>query len=317
MPADILVVGSINMDASVYVPHIPTAGETVLGREVVLTPGGKGANQAVASARLGGRTAIVGKVGKDWLGEQLRENLVSAAVDATMVDVEQSGIPSGIALISIDPLGNNAIAVAPGANQCLSPEDVERADRLFRAGGLLLIQLEIPMETVRYALSKAKRRGMTTILDPAPAALLPRELLECVDILTPNETEAQILLHKEPGPMSIAEAERIGIALHGGGARRVILKLGDRGAWFQGPGNVGRYFPAYKVEAVDTTAAGDVFNGALAIALSRAESEDTAISFANAAAALSTTRIGAQASAPDQKELERFLAQEFRFRHHT
>jgi ribokinase len=315
MPSDILVVGSINMDVSVYVPHIPSVGETVLGRKLVLTPGGKGANQAVAAAKLGGRTAIVGKVGKDWLGSQLRENLASAAVDVTMVDVEQSGIPTGMALISVDPSGNNAIAVAPGANQCLSPEDVEKADTFFRAGGFLLIQLEIPMETVRYTLSKAKGRGMTTILDPAPAVLLPPKLLECVDILTPNETEAQILLQKAPGPMSIAEAERIAIALQGGGARSVILKLGDKGAWLQGPSNVRRHFPAYEVQAVDTTAAGDVFNGALAAALARAEPKDIAISFASAAAALSTTRIGAQVSVPDRKEVEQFLTQELRPRH--
>lgn len=312
MPADILVVGSINMDASVYVPHIPTSGETVLGLKLVLTPGGKGANQAVAAAKLGGRTVIVGKVGKDGFGGQLRENLASAGVNVTMVEVEQSGIPTGMAFISVDPLGNNAIAVAPGANQYLFPVDVEKADAFFRPGGLLLIQLEIPLETARYALSKAKRRGMTTVLDPAPAVLLPPELLECVDILTPNETEAQILLQKAPGPMSIAEAERTAIALHEGGARSVILKLGNKGAWLQGTNNVRRHFPAYEVQAVDTTAAGDVFNGALAAALTRAEPEEIAISFAIAAAALSTTRFGAQASVPDRKEVEQFLTQELR-----
>jgi len=303
------------MDASVYVPHIPSVGETVLGRKLALTPGGKGANQAVAAAKLGGHAAIVGKVGKDWLGEQLRESLASAGVDVAGVDFEQSGTPSGMAFIFIDPSGNNAIAVAPGANRCLFPEDIEKSDSLFRSSGLLLIQLEIPMDTVRYALSKAKRRGMTTILDPAPAVPLPPEVLECVDILTPNESEAQILLQKAPCAMSVPEAERIAIALHEGGARRVILKLGDRGAWVQGPNNVGRHFPAYEVQAVDTTAAGDVFNGALAVALSRAEPADTVISFANAAAALSTTRIGAQVSAPDRKEVEQFMAQEVRLRH--
>jgi ribokinase len=307
MPADIVVVGSLNMDFAVFVPQIPTVGETVLGQQVTINPGGKGANQAFAAAKLGGRTAMVGKVGQDFLGGQLREHLSRMGVDVSCVYIDESDTATGMAVICIDPSGRNAIAVAPGANRSLSVSDVERADSLFAKGRLLLIQLEIPMETVLYGLRRAKFHGMTTMLDPAPAVPMPNEVLQLVDVLTPNETEARILLNEAPGAMSIHEAEHAAVALRSRGANTVIVKLGDKGAWLQAFEGIAQHYPAYEVCAVDSTAAGDVFNGALAVALSEGKPLGDATRFANAAAALSTTRRGAQASTPDRSEVEEFI----------
>ena len=307
MQADIVVVGSLNMDIVVQVAHVPTLGETVLGRDLAMVPGGKGGNQAFAAAKLGSKAAIVGKVGNDLFGRELKQSLSRAGVDVTSV-LEEAGTSSGVALICVEPSGNNAIAVAAGANHCLRPTDVDRAERFFAAGRLLLIQLEIPMETVIHALRKAKNRGMTTILDPAPAVALPPSILQRVDILTPNESEAQILLQRNPGPVNLAQAQQAGLALQERGATTIVLKLGENGAWLAESDKLGQHFPAYQVPAVDTTAAGDVFNGALAVALSEGKAVDDAIRFANAAAALSTTRPGAQPSIPDRNEVQQLLA---------
>jgi ribokinase len=310
MRREIVVVGSLNMDWSIYVAHIPMAGETVLGERLTMSPGGKGGNQAFAAARLGGQAAMVGKVGNDSIGNQLRQGLSAVGVDTNCVTTEVSGVATGAAVICIDSAGNNAIAVAPGANHCLVPEDIDKADHLFTAGKLLLIQLEIPIATVLHTLTKAKARGMTTILDPAPAVPLAPETLERVDILTPNESEARILLGELPNPLSIPQAEQAANALRRYGANVVILKLGDKGAWFSGPRVEGQHYAAYRVNAVDATAAGDVFDGALAVALAEGSSEDDAIKFANAAAGLSTSRRGAQVSIPDRTEVSEFQAQQ-------
>jgi ribokinase len=271
-----------------------------------MVPGGKGGNQAFAAAKLGSKVAMVGKVGTDVFGRELKENLSGAEVDVTCVPGEP-GTSTGVALISVEPSGNNATAVAPGANHRLWPADVDCADRFFSAGRLLLIQLEIPMETVLHALNKAKSRGMTTILDPAPAVPLPPGILRHVDILTPNESEARILLQQDPGAMNIAEAQHAGFALQEQGAKIIVLKLGENGALLVASDRPSQHFPAPRVHAVDTTAAGDVFNGAMAVALSEGKSIEAAMRFANAAAALSTTRPGAQSSIPDRDAVVRVL----------
>lgn len=306
MQSAIVVVGSLNMDVVVQVPRIPTLGETVLGRDLAMVPGGKGGNQAFAAAKLGANVAMVGKVGNDAFGRELKQNLSKVGVDVSCI-WEESKVSSGVALICVEPSGNNAIAVAPGANHCLRPADVDHADHLFTAGRLLLIQLETPMDTVVRALGKAKSRGMTTILDPAPAVVLAGDILNRIDILTPNESEAWILWGRNPGPMNLAEAQEAASALQKDGARTVVLKLGENGALLVETDRLGLHFPACQVRAVDTTAAGDVFNGAMAVTLSEGKSTDAAIRFANAAAALSTTRPGAQSSIPERNEVLQVL----------
>lgn len=302
----IIVVGSLNMDVVVRVSRIPTLGETVLGHDLTMIPGGKGGNQAFAAARLGANVAMVGKVGDDAFGRELKQNLSRVGVEVACV-WEEPDTSSGVALICVEPSGNNAIAVAPGANQLLRPADLDRADHLFAAGRLLLIQLETPMDTVAHALSKAKGRGMTSILDPAPAVVLPPNVLARIDILTPNESEAWILWGRNPGPMSLAEAQQAACALQKDGAKTIVLKLGENGALLTEPDRRSLHFPACQVQAVDTTAAGDVFNGAMAVALSEGKSIEPAVRFANAAAALSTTRPGAQSSIPDRDAVVRVL----------
>jgi ribokinase len=300
MGASITVVGSLNMDFVVRVATLPRPGETVAGHGFVTLPGGKGANQACAAGRLGGRARMVGRVGGDVFGTQLRESLGAAGVDTASVSVTE-GCPTGVALIFVEDGGRNEIVVAAGANARLMPEDVTR-DVRGAAGDLLLLQLESPQETVEAAAALGAQRGMRVILDPAPARPLPDGLLRNVDCLTPNETEALLLLGRSGGEVPLAEAAEVARALRSRGARSVILKLGDKGA-FLDDGKTARHFPTHKVEAIDTTAAGDTFNGALAVALSEARDFPAALGFANAAAAISVTRLGAQASIPTRADV--------------
>ena len=301
MSAQVVVVGSLNMDFVVQVASLPAPGETVMGSSFRTIPGGKGANQACAAGKLGGRVRMVGRVGEDIFGEQLRASLDAAGVDTRHV-LATPAVPSGVALIFVQAGGQNQIVVASGSNGRLAPSDVEQA--LAEAdGGFLLLQLESPLETVAAAAALGRRRGMTVILDPAPAQLLSDGLLANVDCLTPNETEAQILLGRRPSPVTIEDAPAIAAELLKRGVRSVVLKLGENGAFHADAGG-GRHFPGRRVEAVDATAAGDTFNGALSVARSEGRAMADAITFANAAAALSVTRLGAQASIPTRAEVD-------------
>lgn len=306
MNSKIVVVGSLNMDLVACAPRIPVAGETISGHTFLSLPGGKGANQAYAAARLGARVAMLGRLGDDDLGRQLQKNLASAGCDVSGVLVTE-GCTTGIALIFVDDSGQNSIVIVAGANGRLSTEDIAASAKLFDGAGTVLLQLETPLATVAAAARAARRAGARVILDPAPApaAALPAELLANVDILTPNETEAAILAGEAPRRMNAEEAFAVAQRLRASGPATVIVKLGDQGvALMAAEGS--HVLPAPKVTAVDTTAAGDVFNGALAVALSEGAEIVDACRFANRVAALSVTRRGAQAAAPSRAELDSF-----------
>jgi ribokinase len=301
---NILVVGSSNTDMIIRVPRIPKPGETILGGAFSMASGGKGANQAVAAARAGGRVTFVARVGDDVFGERALTNFAIDGIDARFV-FRTPDSASGIALINVDGRGENSISVASGANALLSVEDLDSANDAFVAADILLLQLESPMETVEAALRKARARGVPVVLNPAPARPLDDALMRLVSVLTPNEHEAEILT-------GIAVADERGAREAAGrlrerGPRAVLITLGERGVFASSEGFEG-LAPAFKVNPVDTTAAGDVFNGALAVALAEGLSMADALRFAQAAAAISVTRPGAQPSAPTWAEIGTFLA---------
>jgi ribokinase len=302
--AKIVVVGSSNTDMVVKTPHLPAPGETVLGGEFVMAAGGKGANQAVAAARLGAEVTFVARVGQDVFGEQVlagfeREGLITEHVTADPTAA------SGVALILVDAMGENSIAVASGANACLSPGDVQRARQAIEAADVLLLQLETPLETVLAAAQIAHRAGVRVILNPAPAPAdpLPAALLACVDILTPNENELALLAGAS------ASVEQAAGQVLSQGVETVIVTLGARGALIV-TRNTRQTVPSFPVDAVDTTAAGDAFNGGLAVALSEGKKLAKAIRFANACGALAATRLGAQPSLPTRAEVAPFWKRE-------
>ncbi len=305
MAKRIVVVGSINLDLVAVTQRIPIAGETVAGLSFRTFPGGKGANQAVAAGRLGGLVSMVGKLGADAFGVHLRESLEESNVDTEAVEVVPG--PSGVALINTDPKGQNAITVVAGANAQLSPADLDANISLIRNAGVLLTQLEIPFETVEYLASIALAGRIPLVLDPAPARTLPPRLLKCIEWLTPNETETCTLTGRRPGQLSDELIEDTANALLECGSRNVILKLGDRGCFVALSDGTRQLLPAYPVKAVDTTAAGDAFNGALAVALLNGMEPLQSASWASAVAAISVTRPGAQASMPCASEVARFL----------
>ena len=291
----VIVLGSANLDFTVAVDRLPTVGETVLGREFHQSFGGKGANQAVAATRAGAEVVLLTMLGPDDYGNRIEQHLALLGLPREGL-LRHETKPSGIALILVGEGGRNFIAVAPGSNQMLSLEDVRRASPLIRQGAVLLAQLEVPLAAVREAFSIAKAQGLLTILNPAPAAPLPPALLNLVDVLTPNEGEA----HALSGRTDSDEAARVLIEQ---GARRVIVTLGERGALLR-DARTSRLFPAYPVQAIDSTAAGDAFNGALACSLAEGRSLEDAIVFANAAGALATTKRGAQESLPMRTEID-------------
>jgi len=302
----IVVAGSLNMDLVAVASRIPSPGETVLGREFFQAPGGKGGNQAHAAARLGGSAAMLGRVGSDDLGRILKANLQAAGCDVSQVKATPGS--SGVALISIDDAGQNSILVAPGANALYAPADFEEDAHVLVGAGLLLLQLEIPIETVTAAAAAGRRAGAKVILDPAPAPeALPAVLCRHVDILTPNEVEAAQLLGLEAERLSLAEAEALAARLLATGVGAVIVKLGPQGCLVADGGRMSQV-AAPAVDAVDTTAAGDVFNGALAVALAEQATLAEACRFAVHAAALSVTRIGAQPSMPVRDEVDRWMS---------
>jgi ribokinase len=300
---NILVVGSSNTDLIIRVPRIPRPGETVLGGEFSTAAGGKGANQAVAAARAGGLVTFVARLGVDGFGDRALANFESDGIDARFV-FRDGDTPSGIALITVDERGENSISVASGANALLSAADVERAGPAFAAADVVLFQLETPLETVAAAAREAKRRGVPVVLNPAPARDLDDGLLRLVAVLTPNEQEAERLTRIAVRDERSARDAALRLRERGPGT--VIVTLGERGVYALAAGFDG-HVPAFKVDPVDTTAAGDVFNGALAVALAEKRPLPEALRFAQAAAAISVTRAGAQPSAPTRAEIEALL----------
>ena len=300
----IVITGSLNMDFVVRVGRLPGPGETVLGSDFQMIPGGKGANQACAAGKIAnGRTRVrmIGRVGYDPFADHLKASLAAAGVDVSTVHATRS-LPTGVAFIGVEDSGQNSIIVAPGANAALTPDDIHSVHEAFTGASVALFQLETPLETVAQALTAAQAAGARTMLDPAPARELDRALLGKVDILTPNESEACLLLGRPPARVTFAEAPELASALLALGVGAVILKLGEQGCYYHGP--EGSFdSPGFAVNAVDTTAAGDTFNGALAVALAEALPLREALRFANAAAALSVTRMGAQASIPSREEV--------------
>jgi ribokinase len=302
----IVVVGSLNADLVVHAERFPAPGETVTGTRFAVYPGGKGANQAVAAKRLRGEVAMVGRLGRDEHGGLLRASLTAAGVDARAV-IDDVDAATGVAVITIDAGGQNEIVLAPGANARLRPRDVEKERALIERAAVLLLQLEVPLETVEAAARIARRAGVAVVLDPAPARREALSLLPFVDFLTPNESELRLLAGAAPGPTGTPEAASLGRALLEEGARCVIAKLGALGALAVSAEREWTW-PGLPVQAVDTTAAGDAWNAALAVGLAEGRPLEDAGPFANAAAAISVTRPGAQPSMATRDELEDFLA---------
>ena len=303
MNPGIVVVGSLNMDFVITVETLPAPGETVLGWDFAMIPGGKGANQANAAGKLAKTLSVkmVGRVGGDLFADNLTASLAAAGVDVSAILLTPTQ-PTGAAFLWVDRKGQNSIVVASGANHALTPADLPS----FGGARYVLLQLETPLDTVAAALKKAREQGANTILDPAPAQPLLPDLLANVDILTPNETEAAILLGRKPSRLQLADAPALARAVHALGPKAVILKLGDQGCFYW-DGHTETYSPPFTVEAKDTTAAGDTFNAALAVALAEDQPIAKALRFANSAAAISVTRKGAQSSAPTRQEVDQLL----------
>ncbi len=298
----VLVIGSANMDFTVAVPRLPTEGETVTGGTFYVSHGGKGANQAVAARRLGGEVRFVGCVGQDPQGDQVVDQLAAEGIPKD--GVIRTGTATGVALIMVGREGRNQIAVASGANLELLPELARMHAPLMPWAKVLLLQLEIPIQTVQWALATAREHGVLSILNPAPAQSLPDALLSLVDYLTPNATEAKLLTGVAvTGPESATQAAQ---HLLTRGVRRVIVTLGAQGA-LSCDGKSAVHFPAFPVEAVDTTGAGDAFNGAMAVGLAAGGTWEEALPLANAAAALTCLKRGAQTSFPRRADVEAFM----------
>lgn len=305
MRRPIVVVGSVNLDLVCAGKRIPAPGETIRGDKFQTFHGGKGANQAVAVARLGYPVAMVAKVGSDDFGRRLRQGLRAEEVGVRAVSTAQD-TASGVALITVDCKGQNSITVVPGANDQLHPRDLEAALPQLRSAGIILTQLEIPMETVEYLATLAQRHQIPLMLDPAPARPIPRKLLRCVTYLTPNETETAALCGISPAELTPLTVARFAQYLHGGAAN-VIVKMGSRGAFICSADGVQKMIPAFRVKAVDTTAAGDAFNAGLAVGLMQGLDLAQAVRYGSAVGALSATRAGAQPSLPSNAEVAGLL----------
>ena len=306
MKPSILIVGSSNTDMVIKAEHLPAPGETIIGGSFFMNAGGKGANQAVAAARLGGDVLFITKTGADIFGHQAIQLFEKEGINTSYIFSDPHH-PSGVALITVDKKGENSIVVASGANATLSPQDLSTVQEVIEQSSMVLMQLEIPLETVAYVANVAKEKNRTVVLNPAPACALPDSLLPDISIITPNETEAEILTGIKVN--NIDSAEKAAAALAAKEIETVIITLGSKGALVFHKG-VFTHVPTLTVNAVDTTAAGDVFNGALVVALSEGKSMLEAVSFACKAAAISVTRLGAQASAPYRNEIEDLLLSE-------
>lgn len=295
----IVVFGSINMDLVVRSPRLPLPGETLTGHSFFTAPGGKGANQAVACARLGAPTRMIGRVGDDVFGSTLRDGLRADGVEIERVFV-QPAISSGTAVITVNDAAENTIIIVPGANGQVGADDLARLAEVLAGASALLLQLEVPLEAVVAAAQAARARGVPVILDPAPAQELPAELYAATDIITPNEIEAAMLVgFAIDGEASAARAAEQLLAR---GVRKAVIKLGARGAFWH-DGAASGFIPAFKVQAIDTVAAGDAFNGGLAAALDAGLPLAEALRWGMATGALSTTKAGAQPSLPRRHEV--------------
>lgn len=303
--ARVVVVGSSNMDMVARTERLPAPGETVLGSEFVMTPGGKGANQAVAAARLGAEVTFVSRVGTDVFGERITANIAAAGIRTEYI-VHDDGAPSGVALIFVEKRGQNAIVVAQGANARLTPEDVDAARPAFEQADVIMVQFEIPLPTVAHTIALAQSLGKQIVLSPAPMLPLPSDFLRGVDVVICNHIEAgQLIGEREASPLdAVDRAQR----LLSKGIGAAIVTMGNEGAAAATRTRVQRIPPKH-VAAVDSTAAGDCFAGAVAYSLAEGQEIGPAVYFANAAAALSVTRLGAQASLPTRQEVELFIQQ--------
>jgi len=299
MAGHIVVVGSLNMDLVVRAPRHPQPGETILGGDFRTFPGGKGANQAVAAARLGAAVQMIGRVGADAFGAALLQTLAQDGVDTRHVPRDQEA-PTGVALITLNAAGQNTIVVAPGANARLTPQDVVAAEAAFASAAVLLLQLECPLPAVAQAIELAKQHGAQVVLNPAPAQPLDAALLAKVDYLLPNQSELALLTGLDDIRPAVSRLQAIGV-------RRIVVTLGEEGVLVAEDASE-IHLPAHGVTVVDTTAAGDAFAGAFAVALLEGHSTCQAAAWGNAAGALAVTRAGAQPSLPRRGELEKFLA---------
>ncbi|WP_456021955.1 ribokinase [Pseudomonas protegens] len=302
MPANVVVIGSLNMDLVTRAPRLPAGGETLIGHSFATVSGGKGANQAVAAARLGAQVAMVGCVGNDDYGVQLRDALLAEQIDCQAVSTVEDS--SGVALIVVDDNSQNAIVIVAGANGAMTPAVIDQFDAVLKGADVIICQLEIPDATVGHALKRARALGKIVILNPAPASRpLPADWFAAIDYLIPNESEASALSGLPVD--SLATAEVAASQLIAMGAGKVIITLGAQGSLFAN-GKGFEHFPAPKVKAVDTTAAGDTFVGGFAAALANGKSEAEAIRYGQIAAALSVTRAGAQPSIPTRSDVQAF-----------
>ena len=299
MPPLIVVVGSSNTDMVIKADHLPAPGETILGGTFFTNPGGKGANQAVSAARLGGNVMFIAKTGDDIFGKKSFELFKQEGIDTSYI-IADPGNVSGVALITVDKTGENCIVVAPGANAALTPADVQIAKEKIEKAAILLIQLEIPIETVQYVVTTAASKKITVVLNPAPFCPLSDDLLRNISIITPNKTEAEMLTGIKIN--NDDDAKQAAQYLYNKGIPTVIITMGSRGALVFHKTEF-TFINARPVKAVDTTAAGDIFNGALAVALAEGSNMIEAVNFACNAASVSVTRIGAQSSAPYKNEM--------------
>ena len=301
----IIVVGSINTDLVAVTKRIPVVGETVIGSDFQIHPGGKGANQAVAVARLGYPVRLIGRLGDDTFGTELRTHLEKEGVEITGVSTSNGA--SGVAVIVVSEHGENSIVLSQGANSKVTPEDLDANISVVRSAGMVMAQLEIPVETVEYLARICARENVPLILDPAPARDLPPGIFNNIAWFTPNQTEMAFYLgnkHSESSPPTPAETAQMFLS---NGCRGVVLKMGAHGTYLATQDGIGTVVPAFSVNAVDTTAAGDAFNAGFATGLMLDKAPRDSAAFAAAVAAISVTRIGAQPSMPSMAEVEEFM----------
>lgn len=303
MSGEILVIGSLNMDQVVVTPRLPLMGETVLGNSYSTYPGGKGANQAIAAARLGASVRMVGCIGQDTFGQSLRENLVTNKVDVSQLKVSPN-ISTGTALITVDQSGRNTIIVVPGANFDLLGQDIDALEKTMEGVSLVVVQMEIPLATVWESILLAKKHAIPVVLNPAPANTIPDEILNGLDYLIPNDSELSLLTNRPTG--TLPEIRSACAFLLSKGVKRVILTRGEDGCYYvEKEGEI--LLPAFIVDSVDSTAAGDAFIGGFASSIDKGKDIQSALITGAAAGALSVTRAGAQTSLPTRQELENFL----------